>query len=93
VNDEYLIAYRDRSAAFEPRLRARVDIEDRALWWHFLVADGRVIGGWSVAPENGTLTIRPRLLRTAAAREKLALRKAARRYAAFAGADVAIEFA
>ena len=64
--DEYLIAYRDRSAFLEPsRLADDAKFLSGVLSRHIAVVDGQVIGGWhSTAKRDevilgGTLLIRP----------------------------------
>jgi hypothetical protein len=89
--DEYLIAYKDRSAAqdLSPRTRATE-------WDAFsapVVVGGRVVAGWKkkVAGERIVATVSP--LRPLGREDKRAIEDAAERYAAFAGLDVGLVWA
>jgi len=84
--DEYLIAYKDRSAAQDLPLRTRA-----TEWDAFsapVVVGGRVVGGWKkkVAGERIVATVSPS--RPLGRDEKRAVEDAAGRYAAFLGLDL-----
>jgi hypothetical protein len=82
--DEYLVAYKDRSAAMNgvstEQFRSRNPIFDSPL-----VLNGRVIGGWKRAIKNGSLIITVLAVTSLSTIEKKAIEKAANRYAAFLG--------
>jgi hypothetical protein len=44
--DEHLIAYKERSAAFDRERIAPIGARDNVLFNHLVILDGRVIGGW-----------------------------------------------
>jgi hypothetical protein len=84
--DEYLIAYRDRSAAFDP---AR-DKSRNAEFNSMIAWDGRIVGTWKRTLERNTVivTLSPfAALRNPASR---AVTEAAQRYGAFLGLKVVV---
>ncbi len=70
--DEYLVAYQDRSVVGNSLGPA-------------LIVDGKLAGTWKRAIDKQTVTIAVQLLRTLTNTERLAVTKAADRYAAFLG--------
>ena len=83
--DEYLISYKDYSPVVDRELFEKLDLEDRMLANHLIVANGRVIGGWRRTIEKDAVRIETRLLRALNENETSALEKAAARYAKFLG--------
>ena len=83
--DEYLIAYRDRSAFFDPSGLVEAKFLAGVLSRHIAVIDGRLVGGWhSIAKRDeviieGTLLIRPNR------HQQSALKAAANDYGHFLG--------
>jgi hypothetical protein len=89
--DEYLIAYRDRSAALAPAHSRRLAAS--AIFGPTLVLDGQVVGTWkrTLGKRDVTVTLSPLVnLRKAA---KHAVNEAARAYGAFLGVNAALEWA
>jgi hypothetical protein len=86
--DEYLIAYKDRSAALDPG--AWLSIAGRDPFAAPVVLEGRVVGGWKRTMGEDTVSI---LLdmpgRLSRADERL-VEEAAGRYGAFLGLEVAV---
>lgn len=85
--DEYLIAYKDRSAyATSFTKTAPSGIFDR----HILVVDGAVAGAWreTVRPKSASITITP--LVTLSAAQQRAAQDAAREYGRFIGKTVEV---
>jgi hypothetical protein len=86
--DEYLIAYRDRSAALDVALWK--PIVGRDPFSSTIVLDGRVIGGWKRTLMNGKVTIAldlpGRLKRT----DERLVADAARRFGAFLSRDAVL---
>ena len=83
--DEYLIAYKDRSAALGPYSWERIAGRDSFV--APLIVGGRVAGGWRGTLDKNRVVVRlaPRAPAEADVR---AIRKAARAYADFLGIDV-----
>ena len=84
--DEYLIAYKDRSAARDLSPRTRT-----TAWDPFsapVVVGGRIVGGWKkkVAGERVVANVSP--LRPLGRSEKRAVEDTADRYAAFIGLEL-----
>lgn len=75
--DELLIAFKDRSAAFDPRVTPSANV----LAAHFVVIDGRIVGGYRRTLEKTEVAITARLLRSITAAERKALDAAAKLYA------------
>jgi len=75
--DELLIAFKDRSAALDPRITPISSV----LGVHFVVVGGRIVGGWRRELGKSEVHVRVQLLCTLSAPEQRALRQAAARYA------------
>ena len=80
--DEYTVGYADRSAAVEATMMNSVNHGLAAS----MLANGRVAGTWkrSFSGKNAVAVV-PNLLRMLTSKERIALRQAAERYAAFVG--------
>ncbi len=86
--DEFLIAYKDRSASLDPLL-SRLGA-GRGPYPAPVVLDGRVVGGWRRASTGNRVAITFDLPRRLGSADALLVEGAARRYGAFLGEDVAI---
>jgi hypothetical protein len=80
--DEYLVAYKDRSAAFDAARTSRDDVA-RAIFSPAIVIDGTIAGSWTRTRGKNGIAIHARLLRTLSAAEQRALEAEAARYGAF----------
>jgi hypothetical protein len=86
--DEYLIAYRDRSASLDSaRWRA---VASRDPWNAPVVIDGRVIGGWKSSLRNGQPTITLDLPTPLKRADERLLDVALRQFGAFFELEVAL---
>jgi hypothetical protein len=72
--DEHLIAYKERSAAFDRERIAPIGARDNVLFNHLVTLDGRVIGGWR--REQGKTEVEITLITRLTATEKKALHAA-----------------
>ena len=84
--DEYLIAYKDRSAARDLSRRTRT-----TEWDPFnapVVVGGRIVGGWKKKVMGARVVAKVSPLRPLGRRDKRAVEDAADRYAAFVGLDL-----
>jgi hypothetical protein len=88
--DEYLIAYRDRSAALDPALWKPGAGRDP--FAAPVVLDGRVIGGWRRTSDTDGDSITLDLAARPSRADAQLVEQAARRYGAFLGLDVAIGY-
>ena len=88
--DEYLVAYKDRSAVSPPEYNQLVDSGNIIFHQPFLI-DGRVVGTWTRKLNKKSVVIAPNLFRSLASEEARALVAAGERYGAFLG--LATEFA
>ncbi len=84
--DEYLIAYKDRSAAADKSRWIRGVAHDP--FNAPIVVDGRVVGGWRKAVKNDRLTITLTPYVRFSRQERTAVAAAARSYADFFGLDL-----
>ncbi|MDD1719466.1 MAG: winged helix DNA-binding domain-containing protein [Methanoregulaceae archaeon] len=80
--DEYLVAYKDRSAVFDPAFVAKIDQRRPAS--PFLI-DGQVLGTWRKETRKDGIVVRTRPYRPLTARENEALSAAVHRYGEFLG--------
>jgi Winged helix DNA-binding domain len=82
--DEYLIAYKDRGASFDPGLqRRRIGQRENPLAAHTVVMNGQVIGGWRRTVTKNEVTITVDLLVKLSKPQQLALKRAAEQYGRF----------
>jgi DNA glycosylase AlkZ-like len=81
--DEYLVAYKDRSASFDPALQRKIGQRDNALFAHIVVLNGQVIGGWQRTIKKNEVTINANLLVDLSKSEHLAFERTAERYCRF----------
>ena len=82
--DEYLVAYKDRSAFIDPAFAKRVNAGGGILK-PTIVIDGLVVGTWKRTLTKDAVIIAPELFRALKTKEKRMYRAAAERYASFLG--------
>ena len=87
--DEYLIAYKDRSAAIDPGRQQPAGFPDP--FSAPLVLDGRVVGNWRRASSEGRMRVALNLDRRLNGVDMQAIADAAARYGSFVGAFVGQE--
>ena len=87
--DEYVVAYTDRSAIFDPTLAHRLHLRGGVLN-NVVVIDGLVSGGWKreLKKQGVLVTVEP--LWTLSPEEEQAVEQAARRYGDFLGLPVTL---
>jgi hypothetical protein len=88
--DEYLIAYRDRSAALDPSRWARAVSPDP--FSAAVVVDGQVVGRWRRAFVSGKVAVSVMPLISLKRGEKSVIADAARAYADFLDVDLALSW-
>jgi hypothetical protein len=88
--DEYLIAYKERTPAMHPALPADSRLLYDVLSRHFVVVNGRVVGGWRNIEAGKEVIIETRLLVPLSEPENKALHVAAEDYSRFLGRPVSI---
>jgi hypothetical protein len=84
--DEYLIAYKDRSAALDCTRWSR--ITERDAFSAPVIIDGRVVGGWKKTVTAGGIAVRVTPFVPLNRKDADAVVDAARRYAAFLGLEL-----
>lgn len=87
--DEYLVAYRDRSAAIDSTL-GMWPIGSNPIFSSPIVIDGRVAGKWTRTLTKGTAIISVSPFRAFTSAQRQAVRDAAHRYGAFLGMTVVL---
>ncbi|HWM84493.1 MAG TPA: winged helix DNA-binding domain-containing protein [Kofleriaceae bacterium] len=80
--DECLIAFKDRSDALDPRV---VDRNVEVLSHHFVLSNGRLVGGWRRVQSKAAVLVECRLLAELDRAELEALHGAAARFGRFLG--------
>lgn len=89
--DEYVLAYRDRTAVLDAKYSERVNAGGGRLS-PVIIIDGRVAGTWQrTALGVGTVSMRAEMFESVRERERLAIAGAAQRYADFLQRDARIE--
>lgn len=82
--DEYLIAYKERSAVTDRTLfPASPGVRAEVFANHLIIVGGRLVGGWRRLTERKTVIVETRVLRALTPAERAGLDAAARRLAAF----------
>ena len=79
--DEFLIAYKDTAASYDPELFKGIFTRELLLSNHFVVLDGRLIGGWRRSLGKQHVEIEATLAVKLATKERAALEREAQRYA------------
>lgn len=82
--DEYVVAYKDRSAAHPPEYNKLVE-SGNIIFHQPILIDGRVVGIWTRQLKRESVVITPTLFRPLTDDEAEALTAAAERYGAFLG--------
>jgi hypothetical protein len=85
--DELLIAFKDRSAMIDPRVTPKTSV----LSAHFVVVDGRLVGGWRRTLGSREVVVHAVLLRALDRAERAGLATAAARYGASLGLAARLE--
>ena len=88
--DEYLVSYRDHDVAFDKTLLGGRSLYD-VFYFHAIVRDGLLIGGWRRTVNQREALVRPDLLVELSPAERAALEAAADAYGAFVGLPGRVE--
>lgn len=83
--DEFLVAYRDRSAALDPRFTNAVTPGSNGIFHPIVVLDGRVLGTWRRTIKRDTVLLAFSPFESFAPAQLRAIEAAAERYAQFLG--------
>jgi hypothetical protein len=84
--DELVVAYRDRSAFFDPVAVGRIGPPERVLFSHLVMLDGVLVGDWKRLLSPSEVVLEARLPRSRSRAEGAAIASAARSVGAFFGA-------
>lgn len=90
-NYDELLAFRDRSFALDPDVAPGVESVTRVLSAHFVVVNGRIVGGYRRTLAKGEVVISAELLRTVTKAEHAGLEAAAAGYAQSLGLALRLE--
>jgi hypothetical protein len=90
--DEYLVAYRDRSAALDERVLGKMKPDRDAIFADNIIIDGLVAGGWRRTVGRHEVTVRSSPFVPLSGAEKDAVRAAVEGYGRFLGLPVRFEF-
>jgi hypothetical protein len=88
--DEYLVAYRDRSAALDPAHNALVVPGGNGIFNPIVVVDGRVVGTWKRAIKRRAVELTWQPFEAVSSVPEQELRAAAERYGVFVGLPTAL---
>jgi len=88
--DEYLIAYKDRSAALDPSRWTRVAARDP--FSAPVVVNGQVVGGWQRIQKHGKVSVALTPFAPLDKRHTASIADAARAYTRFLGADLELSW-
>lgn len=88
--DEYLLGYKDRSAAIDAKAMARVNSGGNGMFSPIMVIGGRVVGTWKRTFKRDTVEITFSPFASLSAAPRHAFEEAAQRYGAFVGKTVVV---
>lgn len=88
--DEYLLGYRDRSAALEPQFATRIVPGGNGIFFSTIVSNGRVVGIWKRVFKKNTAILTPQFFYPVSEVEMHALHEAAMRYGRFLQMPVSV---
>jgi DNA glycosylase AlkZ-like len=88
--DEYIIGYKDRSAAFDQHDTKMENPRDSIVFNHTILIDGRVAGTWKRSFSKGQVTLEASPFASLSTAEEDALAEAVRRYSEFHGVPVSL---
>jgi DNA glycosylase AlkZ-like len=83
--DEYIVGYKDRSAAFDAQDTKMENPRDNIVFNHTILVDGRVAGTWKRSFSKGQILMEARPFANFSAIEENALAEAVRSYGEFQG--------
>ena len=89
--DEYLVAYKDRSAVLDPKHVRRVN-DGGGMLNPTIVIDGNVVASWRRKVKGDSLHIESSFFRRPSAAERAAVREEAVRYGSFLGLPAIVSF-
>jgi hypothetical protein len=88
--DEYIIGYKDRSAAFDVQDTKMENPRDNIVFNHTILMDGRVTGTWKRNFTKGKVLLEARPFADLSTAEEAALARAVQRYGEFHGMPVVL---
>ncbi len=88
--DEYVVAYTDRSAIYDPVHAQHLDARGNILFNHTVVLNGQIVGAWKRALKKGSLLVEMQLFTALTAEQTVLINEAAQRYADFLGLTLMI---
>jgi hypothetical protein len=88
--DEYLVAYKERTAALDPRYSQR---GTNVIFDPTIVVNGRIVGTWKPTASGKDMLVILEPFAPLGASVRRAVAEAARRYGAFLGHGVRVEIA
>jgi hypothetical protein len=89
--DEFLIGYRDRSAALSPEARGRA-ISSNGIFWPVVLVDGRAAGLWKRTVKPDALVVELDLFDSPSRKTRALIESAAERLGRFLGKDAEVIF-
>jgi hypothetical protein len=89
--DEYILGYRDRSAALSANAQ-RKTISSNGMFWPVVLIDGRAAGLWKRTIKNDTVVIEVDLFERLSRAAKAHIEKAAGRFGSFLGKTPSVRF-
>jgi hypothetical protein len=87
VYDEYLVAYKDRSAALDP---AHDEATGHGIFSPIIVLDGRIVGTWGRTQKKDKVAITTQLFQRLSGAEREALTEAAEEYGRFRNVPISL---
>jgi hypothetical protein len=86
--DEYVVGYRDRSAAFDGAHASRLDSRANVLFNHAIVVDAQIVGTWKRTTRKATVEVAVRAFTPLDAAAKQVIGRAAAEYGRFLATPV-----
>jgi Winged helix DNA-binding domain len=89
--DEYVIAYKDRSAAFDPATKKFIQNPKNGIYTAVILIDGKIAGNWKRTFVKGKVNVEVKPFRTYNKKEKTELDAVIQKYSRFVGVSQGIE--
>lgn len=86
--DEYVVAYKDRSAILDASLDTQVDSRNNLLFNNTIIIDGKIMGVWKRTVKKDMVIIATKYFKKITEVQAQAIEKAKKRYEAFIGLPV-----
>lgn len=90
--DEYLVAYKDRSFAFDDAFTPQLKYDGGIIFHHSIILCGRVVGTWTKTTKKDRVLLNLQIFRPLSSDETVLVEDAAQRYSTFWGINTDLRY-